>query len=229
LVLALTSVVLGAITTLGEALWSANQHPPVGPGSVQFGVTSPSGVTWSSRVWLGSRRDASNFSVVNRGTGPIGLPPMELFKHVPHEPWWRALQGAQARVSPSGFWNSQAYGWPYRSVAAGFYKYKGGQTEWGSFDVVVGGREYYLPYRPIVPGFLANTGIWTGAWMLVLAPVVLLAAWWRRARRRKRGACPGCGYELAGLSGCPECGWNQKGNPAATPQHSSPQSAQQSE
>lgn len=58
------------------------------------------------------------------------------------------------------------------------------------------------PLYPIVPGFVLNTvihaavgaGVWWGA------------GWMRRARRRRRGLCEGCGYELAGLAMCPECG-----------------------
>lgn len=57
-----------------------------------------------------------------------------------------------------------------------------------------------IPIRPMWPGFLVNSLFWgllTGAVFFV--PGVI-----RRSVRR--GRCVGCGYELAGLGRCPECG-----------------------
>lgn len=47
-------------------------------------------------------------------------------------------------------------------------------------------------YIPLWPGavVLGTVGIWL----------------WRRGRRPEPGHCPVCGYDLAGLKGCPECG-----------------------
>jgi hypothetical protein len=58
------------------------------------------------------------------------------------------------------------------------------------------------PLYPIVPGFALNTVIYAAA----LAGVILGAGWAKRRRRRRRGLCEGCGYEVAGLAMCPECG-----------------------
>ncbi len=59
-----------------------------------------------------------------------------------------------------------------------------------------------LPLRPVLPGFIVNTLFYTA---LVFAPVVG-ARVVRRHRRAKRGRCIACGYELADLTACPECG-----------------------
>lgn len=60
----------------------------------------------------------------------------------------------------------------------------------------------FLPLWPLWPGFVLNTVVYGAAvWCVMFAPGFV-----RRASRRKRGRCAGCGYELAGLVKCPECG-----------------------
>jgi hypothetical protein len=55
------------------------------------------------------------------------------------------------------------------------------------------------------PGLLANTAFYGAIWFgLLLIPGAI-----RRTHRRRRGQCPGCGYQLAGVPPerlCPECG-----------------------
>jgi len=59
-----------------------------------------------------------------------------------------------------------------------------------------------LPIQPRWRGFAVNTIAYSAlTWGVLFAPGVV-----RRWRRRGRGACVGCGYELAGLVRCPECG-----------------------
>ncbi len=60
----------------------------------------------------------------------------------------------------------------------------------------------HLPLRPMWGGFVVNT-VFYGALLLV---AVVVARWVRRRGRARRGLCIGCGYELAGLGVCPECG-----------------------
>lgn len=63
-----------------------------------------------------------------------------------------------------------------------------------------------LPLRPRPLGFAVNTifyaliafGLWSG--------LVGAIGSVRRSRRRRRGRCIACGYELGGVSTCPECG-----------------------
>ena len=59
-----------------------------------------------------------------------------------------------------------------------------------------------LPLLPHFPGFAIDTAFYAGvSWLLIFAPFAL-----RRALRRRRGRCTECGYELAMLETCPECG-----------------------
>jgi len=60
----------------------------------------------------------------------------------------------------------------------------------------------HLPIAPIVTGFTANTLLYS---LLFVCPW----AYWkssRLSRRRSRGQCLTCGYNLTGLTTCPECG-----------------------
>jgi hypothetical protein len=62
-----------------------------------------------------------------------------------------------------------------------------------------------LPVRPIPLGFAVNTGAYASLCAGVLFGASGLRRL-RRQRRRARGRCTRCGYQLAGLSTCPECG-----------------------
>ena len=60
----------------------------------------------------------------------------------------------------------------------------------------------FLPLRPLAVGFTVNVLLHT----LVVFGVLSLVAKWRASRRRRVGECAACGYELAGLRTCAECG-----------------------
>ncbi len=75
-----------------------------------------------------------------------------------------------------------------------------------------------LPLRPEFPGFVVNSLFYGG---LALAAVVAPRSLRRRWRVR-RGRCVGCGYELAGLVVCPECGLGRVGGVASEPGASAP-------
>ncbi|MCH9057265.1 MAG: hypothetical protein IIB55_01415 [Planctomycetes bacterium] len=70
------------------------------------------------------------------------------------------------------------------------------------------GLHNILPLRPVWPGFVINTFLFTIPAYLVLVIVGAGTAMLRRRRRRRKGLCTACGYDLAGLNGgrCPECG-----------------------
>ncbi len=69
------------------------------------------------------------------------------------------------------------------------------------------GNSLNSPYRPVPlvpvwPGFAVCSGFWA---------VCVGAAWYvpgmvRGAMRRRQGLCGKCGYEVRGLTACPECG-----------------------
>ena len=71
---------------------------------------------------------------------------------------------------------------------------------WGSLFVRY--REPRLPLRPTWPGFVLDVAFY---WILCWASIFGLGALRRRLRRR-RDRCVVCGYDLAGLAACPECG-----------------------
>jgi hypothetical protein len=60
----------------------------------------------------------------------------------------------------------------------------------------------FLPIRPIWWGLFANWLIFAG---LVWGGAAAFSHL-RRTRRKRRGLCEGCGYVMAGLATCPECG-----------------------
>lgn len=59
-----------------------------------------------------------------------------------------------------------------------------------------------VPLVPWVPGILANLACWT----TVAIAGIIGARFTRRLWRRRMDRCTTCGYELVGLSTCPECG-----------------------
>lgn len=63
----------------------------------------------------------------------------------------------------------------------------------------------HLPLMPVWPGFFVNSLLYSAiACALLCGPGMA-----RRLRRRRRGWCISCGYDLAGLPKCPECGRNR--------------------
>ena len=63
-------------------------------------------------------------------------------------------------------------------------------------------ENYFLPFKPTVPGFVVNSAIYGGVpWLLFCGPFVL-----RRSHRRKRKQCIACGYPIGNSDVCTECG-----------------------
>lgn len=63
-----------------------------------------------------------------------------------------------------------------------------------------------LSIHPLWPGFIVNTFFWSSVlFALINTPRWIVKAI-RNHRRARRGACLRCGYTLAGLPKCPECG-----------------------
>ncbi|MBL9032684.1 MAG: hypothetical protein JNM80_13395 [Phycisphaerae bacterium] len=70
-----------------------------------------------------------------------------------------------------------------------------------SFQWAVERRESRLYVPPMVTLEVPLTWVWLAGFATPWGIGV-----WRRTRRRRLGLCVGCGYELAGASGCAECG-----------------------
>jgi hypothetical protein len=58
-----------------------------------------------------------------------------------------------------------------------------------------------IPLRVEWKGMFAGSALYTGVVGLAFLPLAL-----RRWSRARHGRCLSCGYELAGLPTCPECG-----------------------
>jgi hypothetical protein len=96
-------------------------------------------------------------------------------------------------------WNGatiEAYGLPWRALRRA--------RTWQPVEELIIGRAP-LPIGVLPLGFTLNT--------LLAAAVILTltegAGAWRRRARRRKGKCPWCGYDRAGVAGdaaCPECG-----------------------
>ncbi|MFG0286505.1 MAG: hypothetical protein ACF8R7_18985 [Phycisphaerales bacterium JB039] len=65
------------------------------------------------------------------------------------------------------------------------------------------------PSDPLLPGFAVNT-VCYAALIAALLGAPLMARRLRRRLRARRGRCPTCNYDLAGIDGpCPECGFER--------------------
>jgi hypothetical protein len=93
-------------------------------------------------------------------------------------------------------------GWPCRAVQFRYWLHPvNGVLEIQREGAIQAGK-FTLPYLPC-PGLLVNV-VCFGAFTAVFERVVCYA---RRSRRLRRGRCPACGYDLAALGDCAECGW----------------------
>jgi len=142
----------------------------------------------SECVWMGSTLGMSPSTAPNRTREVVSagwpLPALQ----------WTAYDESHFFESPPSARDlSLARTWRY------------GLPQW-SMRALATGDERRLPVRPTAAGFILDTAIFTAA------------AWWgvewlsrvRAARRARKGACPRCGYDLAGheasTTTCPECG-----------------------
>jgi hypothetical protein len=138
----------------------------------------------------------------------------------------RALQGpftSGAQFGAARQTIEVATGWPWRALKSEFHDYPPGTSPPAGkpyatvsgiempVGVVKRGALFFvpraLPYRPILPGLIADVMLYGLMWwgLLTLLPSI------RRWRRRRSGLCIACGYDLQGdqAGGCPECGWNR--------------------
>ncbi len=122
-------------------------------------------------------------------------------------------------VAMSGF--RYQFGFPFRSVqfrdaAAEHYQHRNGHPMFvyqqdtthtlplhqrGLPTGLTSTRHQLLPLDTLPIGFLLNTMIYAS-----LPALVMTAFHLRTQRRRRQSRCPACGYPIAGLPTCPECG-----------------------
>jgi len=82
----------------------------------------------------------------------------------------------------------------------------GGWEGWVVLDVSwykrLSASRLAVPIRPIWVGTIANSVLYGAlVWLVLFAPGLI-----RQRSRAKRGRCVVCGYELAAMVKCPECG-----------------------
>ena len=151
-----------------------------------------------------------------------------LFESAPETPWrtsmarawrtWGATQRSLVLFEPRPIdsrgtemimhpWSAVVAGWPMRALAGSCFDGKPQRDRLGSTGAIVPtrgvqSRGLLLPLRPLWPGFLVDTAFWGVAAFVVRS----VPGFVRRRVRRRRGRCVRCGYELAGVATCPECG-----------------------
>ncbi len=131
---------------------------------------------------------------------------------------WRDTQWSLAySLSPASFIDSsmefaffemheRATGWPLSAMAArriDALENRKTLLHRELFNKGVAAKELRIPIEPIPTGFVINSMIYAGAWLVMLT----IAAQLRAAHRRRRGLCASCKYPVAaGNARCPECG-----------------------
>ncbi len=117
---------------------------------------------------------------------------------------------------------TMAYGWPLRAMTTQQYEFSPNHTDTPQASIfragfemngpalpvnilehpMRGGNKVNIPLRPRPIPFAANWIIYT---FILLTPCLVLSLV-RKKLRRDRGLCRKCGYEIADLDICPECG-----------------------
>ncbi len=109
----------------------------------------------------------------------------------------------------------KAYGFPFRALRfQAALQGRSNQLDWKNPNLnhtlppwrrglptgLQGHHHRRFPTEPL-PGFLYNTLIYAA-----IPALVMTASHLRAHRRRRQSRCPACGYPVAGLPTCPECG-----------------------
>lgn len=176
---------------LGRALWRRDHRgviawptavPPDWPRAAQF-VTESWEAAWAeSSAWVVPHTDDAGgvyYRVTDRAYG-LPLPTMR---------WWEFDRGTLTNAKA---WHETRSRVQVRDAD---------------------GSTVDIPLAPIWPAFLACAALYGAvawlAWAVLAAGRAHLADGGRARRARRRGRCPACGYDRAGLppaAPCPECG-----------------------
>jgi len=192
-------------------------------------------IVWELVAWGAVRRDWFVTTGNPRVSSPSELEDPRITRRVARlkrsrlsGPEWG--DAGDVLASPSKFaedGNEHATGWPLLSAWYSLQRqpFSGRTTVEGGIALPYAPKGRYLPVstyqlralplRPIWTGLLVNTVFYAALWFIPLGGVGLVRRW----RRRRRGQCPRCAYDLAGLTSgqpCPECG-NACPSPQASP------------
>lgn len=117
--------------------------------------------------------------------------PLRAFGGARYEPWVPQGQPAPTFTIVDGKLVPVAPPRP-RVMVVGLYRFGG-----------AGGDRFTVPLRPMWRGLVANVLAFSAGWV----GLMLVVRGGRRWNRARRGRCPDCGYDLAGVGQtCPECG-----------------------
>lgn len=229
-ILALLSLILGAMTTLGTC-WSLACIRPNGSGGIPF--SAPGFVLAAEGYAIcGIEHHTLGHAIISLDGYTDSAHCQRLLelqlnggisaRAIESLPTWVRIPTRADSTPASQQHASTAFGWPALAMCGVYFELlmpsigtpvaKLTYTEnYYLFGDPADPGAIALPLGIIWPGFLINTLTYAAAWFLVL-----LAA--RRAtrailtrRRLHRGLCPACRYNLLGdfSTGCPECGWNR--------------------
>ena len=153
------------------------------------------------------------FISLHRSYFVIGAPTRE---GAPDARSWSRIASGESRRCPTA---EKAVGFPFLCFACS----NGGDPEWPSWGRGSTFRATYykgtdgsqwirslmtdkaVPLNPLWPGLAANAALWMLVARVSIACVDLAVS----GLRRRKGRCPWCGYDRAGLvvdAACPECG-----------------------
>ena len=202
---------LGLASCLAIA-WTGLGFGPTA-AAVETRSRSAEGHDWLVRVWRSPAADVGVVSLEMPAASPAvtGMEfDSEFFRSLPHRSWCVMMRHSAARASAGCFWELRAFGWPRRCVAAGYLALPGGGKPIGLSWIETGGTpRLTLAAHPRWGGLLVNTLVLAVPWLVLLSGAGAATRRLVGLVRQRRGCCPRCGYDVKGISGCPECGWKR--------------------
>lgn len=210
----------------------ADGQAPPGTRKLRFGVYELPGVTFG----ISSVERFQNYTPTGAPL-PVTPEPEQVatrWERAELLPWSTGARPWPTSPARESIW-VKAAGWPFRSFVCNLkatnapdfrshtWSARGGlildnpvRASWADWPPMF---PIIIPLRPMWPELLANIGIYSAAWGLLLLPLTYLL----RARRRRRGHCRRCNYDLTALPPhlpCPECGTPQRPKPVSQSQTS---------
>lgn len=201
-------LLLGAMVNVAVAWGIALNQPPADGGPADFLYSHTDEPRW---CFVTQRAAGSEYVLAGRTTFADVS-----WKYAPlTTPSWSMV--AQKPVATpeddDAFWFETARGWPWLSMAGRVRIAEDYSANESRFAALLSQGDSsslprFLPLRPLLPGFGANSFVYGATLWAVVAGS--LAG--RRRYRTRRGLCPACGYPRGKSPVCTECG-----QPLATP------------